>query len=79
MRKKEILEDVAKRIYLGLPDVIKQYNPDAIVLGGPMGKIFRLYTKYLPEIKGVRLKKPKRPNESVIYGCYIYAKQKERE
>ena len=79
LRKKEILEDVAKRIYLGLPDIVKQYNPDTIVLGGPMGKVFRLYTKYLPEIKDVRLKKPKRPNESVIYGCYIYAKQKERE
>ena len=79
LRKKEILQDIAKRISLGLPDIIRQYVPTTIVLGGPIGKIFRLYTKYLPEMKDVRLKRPKRPNESVIYGCYLYAKQKEQD
>ncbi|MBQ2623443.1 ROK family protein [Candidatus Saccharibacteria bacterium] len=79
LRKKPVLEDIAKRIYLGLPDVVKEYHPDTIVLGGPMGKIFKLYVKYLPNDLGVKYRRPKRPNESVIYGCYIYAKQKERE
>ena len=79
LRKKPVLEDIAKRIYLGLPDVVKEYHPDTIVLGGPMGKIFNLYVKYLPNDLGVKYRRPKRPNESVIYGCYIYAKQKERE
>ena len=79
LRKKEQLEDIAQRIALGLPDIIKRYKPDTIVLGGPMGKIFKLYAKYLPKDLGVKLRRPKRPNESVIYGCYIYAKQKERE
>ncbi len=79
LRKKIVLEDIAKRIYLGLPDVVKEYHPDTIVLGGPMGKIFKLYVKYLPNDLGVKYRRPKRPNESVIYGCYIYAKQKERE
>lgn len=79
LRKKFVLEDIAKRIYLGLPDVVKEYRPDTIVLGGPMGKIFKLYVKYLPNDLGVKYRRPKRPNESVIYGCYIYAKQKERE
>ena len=79
LRKKSVLEDIAKRIYLGLPDVVKEYHPDTIVLGGPMGKIFKLYVKYLPNDLGVKYRRPKRPNESVIYGCYIYAKQKERE
>lgn len=78
LRKKEMLKDVAKRISLGLPDIVKKYQPDTIVLGGPMGRIFRLYVKYLPDL-GVKYRRPKRPNESVIYGCYIYAKQKERE
>ncbi len=78
LRKKEVLEDVAKRIALGLPDIVKEYHPDNIILGGPMGKIFRLYSKYLPDL-GVKYRRPKRPNESVIYGCYRYAKQKEQE
>ncbi len=78
LRKKEMLEDIAKRIALGLPDIVKEYHPDNIILGGPMGKVFRLYSKYLPDL-GVKYRRPKRPNESVIYGCYRYAKQKEQE
>lgn len=78
LRKKEVLEDVAKRISLGLPDIVKKYHPDNIILGGPMGKIFRLYSKYLPDLE-VKYRRPKRPNESVIYGCYRYARQKEQE
>ena len=74
IRKQEILKDVAHRIYLGIPDIIKDYNPSTIILGGPMGKIFRLYSKYLPSEPSVRYRRPKRPNESVIYGCYLYAK-----
>ncbi len=79
LRKKTELMDIAKRIYLGLPDIVKEYHPDTIVLGGPLGKIFRLYIKYLPNDLKVKYRKPRRPTESVIYGCYIYAKQKERE
>ena len=79
LRKKEAMKDVAERIYLGIPDIVKKYHPDTIVLGGPMGKIFKLYAKYLPNDSGVKFRRPKRPNESVIYGCYLYAKQKERE
>lgn len=79
LRKKDQLKEVAKRVYVGLPDVIEKYHPDTIILGGPLGKIFRLYVKYLPKDLGVKLKRPKRPTESVIYGCYILAKQKERE
>lgn len=79
LREKEVMKDVAERVYLGLPDIIKKYKPDTIVLGGPLGKIFKLYTRYLPDDLGVRLKRPKRPNESVIYGGYLLAKQKERE
>ena len=76
LRKKAAMEDVAKRVYLGLPDVVKAHHPDTIVLGGPLGKIFKLYVKHLPEIPGVRYRRPKRPNESVIYGCYLLARQK---
>ena len=68
------MEDIAKRVYLGLPDIVKKYHPDTIVLGGPLGKIFKLYSKHLPSIPNVKYRRPKRPTESVIYGCYLFAK-----
>lgn len=76
LRGKLRLKEVANRVYLGLPDVVKKYHPNTIVLGGPLGKIFKSYVKYMPKDLDVRLKRPKRPNESVIYGCYLLAKQK---
>ena len=79
LRKKEQIEDIAKRISLGLPDVVSEFSPKRIVIGGPMGKLFRLIEKYLPSDLGVKYVRPKRPTESVIYGCFIYAKQKEQE
>lgn len=74
LRSKEDMIEIAERVYLGLPDVVAEYHPDTIVLGGPLGKIFNLYVKYLPKIEGVRYVRPKRPLESVIYGCYIFGK-----
>ena len=79
LRKKDIMQDIAKRISLGLPDIIAQYHPRTIILGGPMGRVFRLFEPYLPKDLEVKLKRPRRPNESVIYGCYLYSKQKELE
>lgn len=78
LRKKVIMQDVASRIALGMPDIIKRYAPDVVVLGGPMGKIFKRYSKFLPKYDGVRFVRPKKPLESVIYGCYLYAKQKSK-
>ena len=75
LRRKVIMQDVAARVALGLPNIIEEYSPSVIVLGGPLGKIFRRYAKYLPKL-GVKFVRPKRPLESVIYGCFLYAKQK---
>lgn len=77
LRGKSAMEEVARRVALGLPDIVKAHHPDTIVLGGPLGKIFRLYVKYLPKL-GVRYRRPKRPLESVIYGGYLYLKSKLR-
>ena len=79
LRGKIIMQDIANRVALGLTDVIAECHPDTIILGGPLGKIFKLYGKYFPEDLAVKIRRPKRPTESVIYGEYIYAKQKERE
>ncbi len=77
LRGRENMEAIAERVYLGIPDIITKYQPDTIILGGPLGKIFNLYVKYLPKAEGVRYRKPKRPLESVIYGCYLFAKKQE--
>jgi hypothetical protein len=74
LRKKEIMEDIAKRMWLGLQDVISEYEPKVVVLGGPMGKIFKRYSKYIPTVKGVKYVRPRRPLESVVYGGYLYGK-----
>lgn len=79
LRKQAVMEDIAKRISLGLPSIVEIYHPQTVILGGPLGKIHRLYVKYLPKDLGVTLRRPKRPNESTIYGCYTYAKQKSQE
>lgn len=74
LRGKTKLMKIAERVYLGLPDIISKYQPDNIILGGPLGKIFNLYVKYLPKHVGVTYRRPRRPLESVIYGCYRFAK-----
>lgn len=74
LRGKDTLRDIANRMSLGLPSIIEEHHPDIIIIGGPMGKIFRLYEPYLPKDLGVKLRRPKRPTESAIYGCYLYAK-----
>ena len=75
LRGKKMMIEVAERVYLGIPDIVAKYSPDTIILGGPLGKIFNLYVKFLPKIDGVRYAKPKRPLESVIYGCYLFGKR----
>ena len=79
LKHKKQLQEIAKRVYLGLPDIIRKYQPDTIILGGPLGKIFKLYVKYLPSGLEVKLRRPRRPTESVIYGCYLLARNKKRE
>ncbi len=79
LKKKAELEDIAKRIYLGLPDIVNNHRPNTIILGGPLGKNFKFYLKFLPNNLGVKYRPPKRPNESVIYGGYLYAKQKNKD
>ena len=74
LRGKNMMMEIAERVYLGLPDIISKYQPNTIILGGPLGKIFNLYVKYLPKNEGVKYRKPRRPLESVIYGCYLFGK-----
>ena len=75
LRGAEAMKEVARRVALGLPDVISEHQPNTIILGGPLGKIFKLYVKYLPKLN-VKYRRPRRPLESVVYGCYLYSKSK---
>lgn len=75
LRGTEAMREISARVALGLPDLVAEYRPRTIVLGGPLGKIFKLYVKYLPKFSGVRYRRPRRPLESVIYGCYLTAKR----
>lgn len=77
LRGRKVMEQVAERIYLGIPDIISEFQPNTIILGGPLGKIFKLYVKYLPKNDGIKYRRPRRPLESVIYGCYLFAKRQE--
>lgn len=78
LRSHEAMREIASRIALGLPDLVAAHHPRTIILGGPLGKIFKLYVKYLPKFHNVRYRRPRRPLESVIYGCFLLARQKDR-
>ncbi len=72
--------DVAKRMSIGLTGIIKNINPKIIIIGGPIGMIFKDFEKPLKkELKKSFKKLPKivpakHPTESVIHGGYLYAK-----
>lgn len=75
-------QEVAHRIAIGLHSVISSIRPDYIVFGGPLGLKLKKYQKYLKKelsvvlSPGVHLPKllvAKFGDESVIYGCLIYA------
>jgi len=74
---------IARDLSLGLMDHIAILQPEVIVMGGSVNNYFENYSAYLKEelmryntpitpIPAIR--KAKRPNEAVIYGCYCLAK-----
>lgn len=77
-------EIIADKISRGLFAIIPLLHPDTIIFGGSIGTHFKQYTKPLQGIIDERLphyidrpllKEAKHPEEAVIYGCYLYAKQ----
>ncbi|MBQ6127758.1 ROK family protein [Candidatus Saccharibacteria bacterium] len=84
VRGKAAYSDIARRVALGLPELIQKYRPDVIVIGGPLAMQFPHFKKELRPL--VRSKLPvsrklprfvpaRRPNEAVIYGGLYYAKK----
>ncbi len=85
IEKKKALDDVACRFEVGLTDLIKKYNPDQIVLSGPIIAVFPGFKDTLEKLLSASLGKTrevppiypaKHPQESVIYGAYLYGRSK---
>lgn len=83
VRGKAAYSDIAKRVALGLPELIQKYRPDCIVIGGPLALLFPHFGKELRSLVQAKLfrsrKLPRivpahRPKEAVIYGAYFFAK-----
>lgn len=84
IKAKAVWEQIADKIARGLLVLIPTHEPDNVVIGGSIGTYFNKYDKYLIEIlnqyiphymKNVSVSAAKHPEEAVIYGCKLYAKQ----
>ena len=82
---KKALDDVACRMSIGIADIIKKYQPDQIILSGPIAEVFPGFKDTLVKLLEASLPKSydvpgiyaaKRPQESVIYGAYLYGRSK---
>lgn len=82
------LKDIALRLSLGIADIIREQQPDQIVLSGPLAEVFPGFHRYLYRLlrasidgntKIPPLKAAKHPQESVVYGAYLYAKTKAKD
>ena len=87
VRGEKAYSDIARRVSLGLPELIHRYHPDFIVIGGPLGLLYdhfeaELKTNVKKLLKNSatlpRIVVAKRPKESVIYGGYLYAKIRDK-
>lgn len=87
IRDRATLKDIALRLSIGITDIIKEEKPDQIVLSGPLAETFPRFHRYLyhllrsaidGNIKIPPLKSAKHPQESVVYGAYLYAKTRQK-
>jgi glucokinase len=74
---------IARDLRLGFLELIAITQPDVIVLGGSVGTYFDRYREFLtdylkahqtPSLHIPPLRKAKRPEEAVVFGCYDLAK-----
>ena len=81
------LKDIALRLSLGIADIIREEKPGQIVLSGPLAEIFPKFHRSLYHLlrsaldgntKIPPLKVAKHPQESVVYGAYLYAKSSQK-
>lgn len=78
----DAFQDIASRVSLGLIDIIQEYKPAQIIIGGALGPQLTNLHPYLKEILKQALPDTNLPNlipakspfESVIHGCFLHAK-----
>ena len=87
-RAEEITDDatwkaIVRELKLGFLELIAVMQPDVIIVGGSVGSYFERFKDFLadelkqyetPLVPMPVLRKAKRPEEAVIYGCYDLAK-----
>lgn len=83
IKDKNALDDVARRMAIGIAPLIREQSPSQIVLSGPISSVFSGFHAPLVKFLEDSLKttvppiySAKKPQESVIYGAYLYGKQK---
>lgn len=83
IRGRQNYAEIAERLALGLADVVRQYHPDNIIVGGPLAYLFSRLKSPLKKALRARLDRlpggayatlPKLlgaefPEEAVVYGC----------
>ncbi len=83
IKEEKALEDIACRFSIGLTDIIKENTPNNIVISGPIAEILPLFRPILIKILSAnsqiqeipRILKARHPQESVIYGAFLYGKK----
>lgn len=86
IRGRDKYTDIAARLALGIKDIIKDEQPDTIVVGGPLALRYRHFSKTLKSflkedlgnIKLPRIRPAKSPKEAVTRGIYLYAKKQSK-
>jgi glucokinase len=82
-----IWAEFAKLLALGLNELLAVIQPDAVVVGGSVGRYFEKYQRFLAAelekhpskmVEIPPILKARRPEEAVIFGCYDYAHQQIR-
>lgn len=77
-------EAIADKISRGLLALIPLLQPEVVVIGGSIGIYFSQYEKVLKKrlkesfslsVAVPKIIQAQHPNEAVLYGCHIYAKQ----
>lgn len=75
--------DIALRVSAGLVDIINDYHPDTVIIGGPLSLNLKKWRQPLKIIlksnlktgqKLPKIRRAKRPNLCVSYGAYLYGK-----
>lgn len=84
---KHVWQAITDKISRGFFVLLPIFQPDAVIIGGSIGSYFERFGKTLELVIDERLpayiRRPKlikaaHPEEAVIYGCNIYAKQATR-